>query len=66
MNSWSFVIMWAALIAATVCPTSADEPVSIRSLLDEMADGDALSRWPQPVYQQRQASSYNRASIHGR
>lgn len=63
MNSWSFVIMWASLIAATVYPTSADEPVSLKSLLDEMADRDALARWPQPVYQQRQASSYNRASV---
>ena len=36
--------------------------VTLKGLLGEMIDRDALARWPKPVYQQRQASSYNRAS----
>ncbi len=63
MNSWSFVIVWAASMAATLCSASGDDAVSLRSLLGEMADRDALASWPQPVYKQHQASSYNRASV---
>ena len=55
------MIMWLASVAVTVCSASADEAVNLQTLLNEMADREALARWPQPVYQQRQASSYNGA-----
>lgn len=32
-------------------------------LLDEMCDADALARFPDPVFRQMQASSYNRKSV---
>ena len=32
-------------------------------LLDEMCDADALARFPEPVFRQMQASSYNRKSV---
>ncbi len=41
----------------------ATDVVNLQTLLTEMADPDALARWPQPTYRQRQASSYNRASV---
>lgn len=46
-------------------PTAQAGPptVTLRSLLEEMADRDALARWPDPVYRQLQASTYNRASV---
>lgn len=44
-------------------PVTAQPIVTLTSLLDEMADRDALARWPSPAYRQLQASSYNRASV---
>jgi len=44
---------WPALSAPTI---------TLRSLLREMTDPDAVARLPQPAYQCLQASSYNRAS----
>lgn len=40
----------------------ASPPVSIESLLHEMIDRDAVARFPNPEFQLKQASSYNRAS----
>jgi len=37
-------------------------PITLRTLLREMIDRDAPARRAEPVYRQRQASSYNRAS----
>ena len=38
--------------------------ITLASLLAEMTDPAAVARWPQPLYQSLQASSYNRASTH--
>jgi len=48
-----FLLVTAPLSAATV---------SLSSLLDEMVDRDALTRFPDPAYICTQASSYDRAS----
>jgi len=37
--------------------------ITFASLLEEMADAEALARWPRPEYRQLQASSYNRKSV---
>jgi len=37
--------------------------VTFDTLLSEMVDRDALAHWPEPEYQCKQASSYNRASV---
>ena len=39
-----------------------DRMIRLESLLDEMIDRAAVARWPEPAYQCKQASSYNRAS----
>ena len=39
------------------------KPVTLKSLLIEMADREALSRFPHPAYSLRQVSSYNPASV---
>jgi len=39
------------------------QPVSFESLLFEMTQDTQLARFPDPVYQSLQASSYNRASV---
>jgi hypothetical protein len=39
------------------------QPVSIQSLLREMADRSVLAKFPSPYYESLQASSYNRASV---
>ncbi len=52
------------LAAAVVGTARAAEPVvSFESLLDEMIDRDASARFPDPAYDCRQASSYDRASV---
>lgn len=38
-------------------------PITQESLLEEMVDREALARFPEPAYEQRQASTYNRASV---
>jgi hypothetical protein len=38
------------------------QSVTLNSLLQEMADRDALARFPSPAYRQLQGSTYNRAS----
>jgi hypothetical protein len=38
------------------------EPISLKSLLREMTDPEAVARFPEPEYRCLQASSYNRAS----
>jgi hypothetical protein len=38
------------------------QPITLNSLLQEMADRDALARFPSPAYTQRQGSTYNRVS----
>ncbi|RME96404.1 MAG: DUF2961 domain-containing protein [Verrucomicrobia bacterium] len=40
----------------------AGEVVTFESLLREMADRTAVTRWPEPAYRQLQASSYDRRS----
>ncbi|MBI4325138.1 MAG: DUF2961 domain-containing protein, partial [Chloroflexi bacterium] len=39
------------------------QTVTLNSLLQEMADRDALARFPSPAYRQLQGSTYNRASV---
>jgi len=55
---------------AIACGVSSGAPlnndavvVSLSSLLEEMADRDALARFPRSNYRQLQASSYHRASV---
>jgi hypothetical protein len=57
------MIVSLAWVPAVGQRAPAAEAVSLKVLLSEMANPDALARWPQPVYAQRQASSYNRASV---
>ena len=54
-------MMPVAALAAFAGPMIA-QPVSLKSLLAEMSDRDAVARFPSPLYQSLQASSYNRAS----
>jgi hypothetical protein len=56
-----------ALLAAATCARAAAgdaPPVSLTTLLAEMTDRAAVARWPAPLYESLQASSYNRASTH--
>jgi hypothetical protein len=52
-----FVLL--AVIAACGAAKAAD-PVTLDSLLREMADAEAVAKWPDPAYVCRQASSYDR------
>ena len=54
--------MIAALVAAATAGAAGERAITLEDWLDEMVDRDAMARWPKPVYRQRQASSYNRAS----
>ena len=49
----------ASVFADSAAPTS---PITLKTLLREMADPEALARFPEPEYRCLQASSYNRAS----
>ena len=39
------------------------QTITLKSLLEEMVDREAVVRFPDPFYQCKQASSYNRASV---
>ena len=57
-------IAWTSFVAAvvlSVLPASAQQ-VTIDSLLTEMIDRHALSKFPDPYYTCKQFSSYDRAS----
>jgi hypothetical protein len=49
-------------LSLAVLQTTAAE-ITFASLLDEMANPEALARFPRPGYRQLQASSYNRKSV---
>jgi len=51
-----------AVLACAAAAWAQDRPVTLESLLNEMADHAAVARWPQPEYTCRQASSYDRKS----
>ncbi|MFC1762075.1 glycoside hydrolase family 172 protein [Planctomycetota bacterium] len=51
-------LCWIGLIL----PVQAGEPISIKSLLQEMVDRDAVARFPDADFRLKQHSSYNRAS----
>jgi hypothetical protein len=53
----------AVLAAASWCTGAGAQTVTLHSLLQEMADRDALARFPSPAYRQLQGSTYNRASV---
>jgi hypothetical protein len=52
----AFVLLCAGVATAWA------QPITLHSLLQEMADRDALARFPAPAYTQGQGSTYNRAS----
>ena len=54
-----FIIGILALLAVG----RARSEVTLESLLDEMTDGAAIARWPQPEFTCRQASSYDRGTV---
>lgn len=57
-------VLFTALgcLALTAGHARAADPITIKSLLAEMVDRDALARFPDPAYTCRQASSYDRDS----
>jgi len=66
MNSWwvagAVLLSCAAtaFAAAKVVGNPADRVVSLRSLLDEMIDREAVAKWPSPAYWCKEASSHDR------
>ena len=61
MSIRTLLIAVLTLIPALSVPAGA-EGVTFASLLREMCDRDALAKFPEPAYQAKQASSYNRLS----
>lgn len=59
-RSLAFLYILAAGCAAMAATTPL---ITQETLLQEMVDREALARLPVPPYQQRQASTYNRASV---
>jgi hypothetical protein len=60
----SFIAQIFSIAVIACCArTGKTEPVTLNSLLQEMADRDALARFPSPAYRQLQGSTYNRASV---
>ena len=60
------MIMAACLCLAacsTLCDSDQTSIVTIDNLLDEMLDRDAMTRFPESGYVQKQVSSYDRRSI---
>lgn len=61
MKTISSIVLLFVIAILTSCSQPAQE-VSIESLLAEMVDRDAVSRFPQNNFRLKQHSSYNRAS----
>ncbi len=59
-KTWVIVLLFAAFLLSATGAFAAD--VSLSSLLDEMVDRNAITRFPDPFYTCKQASSYDRAS----
>lgn len=58
-----FVLAGLFIALAALTPTAfGAEQVTMRTMLEEMTDLDALTKFPDPPYACRQFSSYNRAS----
>jgi hypothetical protein len=62
LTSLLFMAGLLALLATTSCIN--DNVITFRSLLKEMADPEAVTRFPDPGYRLVQYSSYDRLSIH--
>ncbi|MGB7323553.1 MAG: glycoside hydrolase family 172 protein [Rubripirellula sp.] len=58
ITAWSVI----AYLIGSACVGQSQEPVSIKSLLHEMVDRDAVARYPENDFRLKQSSSYNRAS----
>lgn len=54
----------AWLLLSTATALGAQPTITLESLLREMSDPDALTRFPRPAYRSLQVSSYNRESVH--
>jgi len=50
-------------LACAMPALHAAAPITLASLLEEMADTDRLAHFPSPAYRSLQATSYNRASV---
>ncbi|MHC4518925.1 MAG: glycoside hydrolase family 172 protein, partial [Planctomycetota bacterium] len=57
-------VLALAIAGQAVDQTTAGQPITLGSLLEEMVDRDRVARFPDPVYQSLQASSYNRQSVY--
>lgn len=53
----------ACLLTLTSLNCFAQKQVSLATLLHELTDNSAVAQWPDPYYQELQASSYDRGSI---
>lgn len=62
MRKYLFILVIMMTFPAGMTGRNAGE-VSLRSLLQEMVDRDALARYPETFYLSRQASSYDRRTV---
>lgn len=56
-------LFYYMLIACLCACQKKTETISTASLLKEMVDCEALAKYPEPYYETRQFSSYDRASV---
>ena len=56
-------VSWLMAVCLGSASVKAQErTITLQTLLNQMVDRDALARWPQPTFTERQASSYDRRS----
>ena len=60
----ALVLALGSSACTTLAPSESRAPVTLLTLLDELADPAALARFPAPEYRSLQATSYHRASTH--
>lgn len=56
-------LLLTGLLLSSAFSLLAQKPVSVQSLLQEMVDADEIAKWPQPLYTEHMASSYDRHSV---
>ena len=62
-SKWKKGLFYYMLIACLCACQKKAETISTASLLKEMVDCEALAKYPEPYYETRQFSSYDRASV---
>ena len=63
-HTFTLLLMVVCIALGTTISAIAEEPeITFESLLEEMADAEGITQFPDPFYYCKQSSSYNRLAV---